>query len=399
MDLAATNLCSFARARPTRLPATPPLSVFLLVRSLEVGGAERQLTALACALHQRGQRVHVGVFYRRGVLAAELDRVGVPIVDLAKRGRWDLAGFLLRLKSAVADIRPDVVYSFLGGANIFAAAVRLAGADFKLAWSVRASDMDLTQYDWTHRLASRVERLLSGFPDIIIANSLAGRDFAVRNGFPGDRVELAPNGIDTNRFRPDPALRDAQRGAWQLGPKQIAVGILARLDPMKDHATFLRAANLMAEASPDLHFLCVGEGPERERLVLLADELGIDDRVSFTGEADPVRALNAFDIACSSSITEGFPNAIAEAMACGKPCVVTDVGDSALIVGEHGSIVSPGDPDALAGAVLRQVESLTPSSNSAARQRIVDQFSLDASIDRTLLLLRQILDGQSAQIA
>ena len=397
--MAATNLCSFAPARPTRLASTRPLCVFLLVRSLEVGGAERQLTALACALHARGHRVHVGVFYLRGALIKELERAGVPIVDLAKRGRWDFAGFLLRLKRALADIRPDVVYSYLGGANIFAAAARLAGADFKLAWSVRASDMDLTRYDWTHRLASRVERLLSGLPDIIIANSVAGRDYAIRNGFPGARIELASNGIDTDRFSADPALRATQRQAWQLAPQQIAVGILARLDPMKDHATFLRAAKMMAEVSPNLHFLCVGEGPEREKLVALAEKLGIAHRVSFTGEADSASALNAFDIACSTSITEGFPNAIAEAMACGKPCVVTDVGDSALIVGDHGLIVSPRDPDALARAVLRQVESLPASGHSAARQRIVDHFSLDASIERTLLLLRQIQDRQSAQIA
>ena len=369
--------------------AAHPLSIFLLVRSLEIGGAERQLTQLAMGLHRRGHDVRVGVFYRRGPLVGELERAGIPIMDLAKNGRWDLVAFLIRLRRQIRKSRPDVIYSFLGGANIIAGALRLFFPRLKIAWSVRSSDMDLSRYDWTHRLAARVEQLMSFLPDIIIANSTAGCDFAVKKGFPADRIEIIPNGIDTGRFRPDAPLRERQRNDWGLSEGQIAIGMLARLDPMKDHPTFLHAAAQLSRVRPDLHFVCAGDGPERRGLEFLAKQLGIAGRVLFAGEAEPVAALNAFDLLCSSSITEGFPNAVAEAMACGVPCIATDVGDSALIVGDTGAIVAPRAPESLALGILKELELLGADRRAAARQRIVDDFSVDAMVERTIHQLCQ----------
>lgn len=376
--------------------AAHPLSIFLLVRSLETGGAERQLTQLAIGLHHRGHDVRVGVFYRRGPLARELERAGIVIIDLKKNGRWDLVGFLIRLRHQIRKTRPDVIYSFLGGANIIAGALRLLVPRLKIAWSVRSSDMDLSRYDWTHRLAARMEQFMSFVPDTIIANSSAGSAVAVARRFPADRIEVIPNGIDTKRFRPDPPLRKRQRNEWGLCEGQIAVGILARLDPMKDHPNFLRAAAQLSRVRPELHFVCAGDGPERRELELLAKQLGIAGRVLFAGEAEPAAALNAFDLLCSSSITEGFPNAVAEAMACGVPCIVTDVGDSALIVGDTGTIVAPRAPESLALGILKELELLGTERRTAARQRIVDNFSVDAMVERTLhLLCKAVTAGHS----
>jgi glycosyltransferase involved in cell wall biosynthesis len=375
------------------LAFTRPLSIFLLVRSLELGGAERQLAQLACGLIQRGQQVQVGAFYKRGPLISELERAGVRVVDLAKRGRWDLVTFGLRLRRALLNFRPDVIYSFLGGANIAAATIRPVIPHLKLVWSIRASDMDLSRYDWTHQLGYRLEKLLSRSADAIIANSNAGRDFAVQNGFPSEMIDVVANGIDTERFQPDAALRARQRDAWRLTNGDFVVGILARLDPMKDHPTLLRAAASVAKIRPEVRFVCVGDGPRLSSLEALAAELDISERVLFPGAGDPVAALNAFDLACSSSTTEGFPNAVAEAMACGKPCVVTDVGDSAMIVGNAGSIVPPSDPDALARAILTEIEAQYSNGTASARQRIVEHFSVDAMVERTLHLFHQVVRG------
>jgi glycosyltransferase involved in cell wall biosynthesis len=366
-------------------------SIFLLVRSLDTGGAERQLTQLALGLRERQHRVQVGVFYQGGPLASELERAEIPIFDLGKRGRWDLIGFLFRLRRVLQSNRPDVIYSFLGGANIVAAAVRPFVSELKLAWSVRASDMDLSRYDWTHRLGARVERLLARAPDIIIANSAAGRQFAVRNGFPADRIALVPNGIDTERFRPDAALRKVQRRYWGLLDGERAIGVLGRLDPMKDHETFLRSAALLAPRFPELRFLCIGDGPRRGVLEGVARDLAISDRVLFAGAAEPAAALNALDLVCSSSTTEGFPNAIAEAMACGKLCVVTDVGDCAIIVEHNGTVVPPRDPEALGRAILHELRSGTPKKSAAARRCIVQRFSAAAMVEQTLGLLSEVV--------
>lgn len=362
-------------------------SVFFLIRSLGIGGAERQLIHLASGLHALGHRVTVGVYYP-DVLDEELRAKGVRLVHLDKKGRWDLAFFMLRLVRALRSERPDVLYSFLGTANILAALVRPFAPKLKLVWSVRASNMDVTAYDRVSGLSYKVECRLSRRPDLIISNSRAGADYAAAHGFPRERMTVVPNGIDTDRFRPDAGERQRIRAQWGVSEGELLVGVLARLDPMKDHPNFLRAAAVAAERRPDLRFVCIGSGaPEYEReLKALATELGLDRRLIWAGAAkDPVAALNALDLCCSSSAWgEGFSNSVAEAMACGTPCVVTDVGDSALVVGDTGKVVPPGQPEPLADALLEAAEEARPEARERARRRIVDNFSLPRLLENTL---------------
>ena len=369
--------------------------MLLLARSLDVGGAERQLVLLAKGLKERGHSVEVAVFYRRvGVLTSELQESGVEVIDLQKKGRWDLLFFMARTIRELRRRGPGIIYSFLGGANMVATAVLPFLPKTRLVWSIRASNMDLSEYDWLHRFSYGVERRLSNSPRLIIANSSAGATFAVQNGFPASKVVVVPNGIDTSRFRPDAQLRRRQRQAFGLGPDHIALGVLARLDPQKGHAIFLRAASIVAEKAPNLRFLCIGQGLELARLRRLSDELGLGDRVTFTGEQDSVAALSALDLACSCSVWgEGFSNSIAEAMACGLPCIVTDVGDSAAIVGEAGIVVPPGSPAALAQAIEFQIRNLPNHDPARPRQRILDNFSLAAMVERTLDVLNAVVDG------
>jgi glycosyltransferase involved in cell wall biosynthesis len=372
-------------------------SIFLLVPSLETGGAERQLVALAKGLHQRGATVRVGVFYRRGDLLRDVEAAGIEIVDLAKSDRGDVIGFLSRTVRAVRSARPDIVYSFLGSANLTAAAIRPFFFHPRFVWSIRTSNMDLGKYHWLSRAVHWTERRLATLPDLIVANSRAGADYSVANGFPRRKIIVVPNGIDTGKFRPDARLRAKQRRSFGVAPEHIAVGVLARLDPMKGHSTLLRAARIMAEEGSSVRFICVGAGPELRKLERMADELGIADRVAFVGETDPVAALNAFDIACSSSRSEGFSNSICEAMACGLPCVVTDVGDSAMIVGSAGTVVPPDDPEAMARALLEQARILPKHNPETPRARIVENFSASAMVERTLNAFRERLGFDSGR--
>jgi glycosyltransferase involved in cell wall biosynthesis len=369
----------------------PFFSIFLVIRSLNRGGSERQLVELAGGLRQRGHRVTVAVFYSPAPLEVELRQADVAVIDLRKTGRWDNFGFLRRLRAAIWNAKPDVVYSFLGGANIFAAAVRPFIGRTKLVWSIRSADMDLTRYDWAHRFAFTIERRLSRAADLIISNSQAGLEYAAARGFPRERIAVVPNGIDVSRFRPDAGLRQTQRAAWGLAETDVAVGMLARLDAMKGYPDFLRAAAQVVRRRSDVKFVCIGDGAEQQTLQALAIDLGIADRVSFPGPAhDPVAALNGLDLFCSASITEGFSNSIAEAMACGLPSVVTDVGDSALIVGECGSVVPRSRPDLLADAIAEQLETQSNGESKLRRARIVDEFPISKMLDRTVVLLQQV---------
>lgn len=366
-------------------------SIFFLTRSLDVGGGQRQVVVLAKALRERGHPVAVALFYAGGALEADLQGSGVEIVDLAKKGRWDVLPFMRTLIGELKRRRPDVIYSFLGASNLLAALARPFVPKTRLVWTILASNMDLSKYDWLWRTAYRVECRLSKTVDLIISNSRAGEAIAIRDGFPAEKIVVVPSGVDMARFRPQPTLRAEQRKAFGLREDEIAVGVLARLDPMKGYDFLLRAARIAKDRRSNLRFLCIGDGPLLGALQETANELGLGDSVLFTGEQEPVAALNALDICCSCSVWgEGQSNSVAEAMACGLPCVVTDVGDSARLVGSTGMVVPPGSAEALADALLAQATGLATYDKNRPIERIRDEFSAAVMTDETLEAFRSI---------
>src|SRR5262249_37707400 len=185
---------------------------------------------------------------------------------------------------------------------------------------------------------------------------------AAARGFPPDRIAYIPNGIDVDAMRPDLLTGRSVRQQWGISEQHFLIGKVARFDHMKDHANFIAAAALFARDHADARFVCVGDGPVdyRVKMQALARSKGLDDRIVWAGERTDMRAIyNALDlVTLSSAFGEGFPNAVAEAMACGVPVVATDVGDVASIVGECGLVVPPKEPELLAEGWLRMRERL-----------------------------------------
>jgi glycosyltransferase involved in cell wall biosynthesis len=373
--------------------------ILFLIRRLGYGGAERQLVALARSLRESGHSVSVAVFYPGGPLEDDLHAAGVPVRALDKTGRWDIVGFTWRLIKLVYRERPDIVHGYLCVSNILTALIAAAFPRVRAAWGVRASNMNLADYGWLARFLYLVEGRLACFADLIIVNSQAGLDYAAANGFPKNKMLVIPNGIDTDRFRPDSRARRRVRAEWGIKDCEELVGLVARLDPMKDHATFLRAAALLSAERKQTAFVCVGDGPGRykERLVKLGGELGLGGRLIWAGPQVEMPAVyNALDVlVSSSSYGEGFSNVIGEAMACGVPCVATDVGDSASIVGRSGEVVPPRDPEALKAAIAKCLDAPRPDgwAEPCGRQRIIGSFSVKELERRTEAALLRLCEG------
>ncbi|MGE4290643.1 MAG: glycosyltransferase [Desulfovibrio sp.] len=373
------------------------MTVLFLIRSLETGGAERQLVALANGLSQRGHAVHVAVFYGGGGLEENLRRVTLHY--LRKRGRWDVPGFLLRLRALIRQVRPDVLHGYLGTANVLVTLLRPFAPPAKTIWGVRAAFMDLRRYGWLPRLHWRIECGLSERADLIILNSESGRNHALSRGMWAKRMHVVPNGIDTNDFRPLPEAREKIRQEWGIPVTAPLVGLPGRLDPMKDHPVFLEAAAQMLLQIPDARFVCVGhgEGKYPAELRAQANALKLADRMLWIGSRTDMPAVyNALDLVCLSSYGEGFPNVLGEAMACGVPCVATDVGDSALILGELGLVVPPKNPEALAKAMLEMLgrsEREGEQLRLRLRTRIEARFSVERMVETTETLLLELIAG------
>lgn len=365
----------------------------ILARSLYYGGAERQLVALATGLRQRGHDVAVAVFYPGGPLATELEDAGVPVHILNKRGRWDVFGFLGRLLVYIRTEAPDILHGYLVVPNLLTLVVKPFLPRTKVVWGVRASNMDLDQYDWLARLTFRLSCWLSRFADRIIVNSHCGKVYHEKRGYPARTLTVICNGIDTERFRPARGDRQRLRAEWNVGEEEVLIGLVGRLDPMKGHASFLRAAAILLGQRSNVRFVCVGDGPTdfRANLIRLGKELGLHDRLIWAGgRSDTWAVYNSLDIATSASLTEGFSNVIGEAMSCGVLCVVTDVGDSAVMVGDFGVVVPPNNPSSLAEGWNLCLSAARLASSEQIRGRIVCEYSVKSLIERTEQCLKEL---------
>jgi glycosyltransferase involved in cell wall biosynthesis len=378
-------------------PATHMTRILFLIRSLNYGGAQRQLITLLKALDKRQFAITVATFYDGGGLRPELEQIeGINVVSLSKQGRWDLLPFLWRLLRLGYDVRPHIVHGYMSVANELMLLVgRLVGA--RVVWGLRVSHMDFARYDWAPGLTFRFGALLSYFADLIIANSYAGRQFHVAHQYDGRRLAVVHNGIDTNHYRPDALAGAHMRERWGVPPATPLIGMVGRLDPQKDHETFLQAAALLAARRPEVRFICVGGGTAAFTAGLQeqAAQLGIAERVLWPGTFDDMPAVyNGLTLSTSASAYgEGFSNVIGESMACGVPCVVTDVGDSALVVADDDYVVPPQNPAALAECWERLLD--LPAEERAARaqrvrQHIVAAYSVQQLSEKTATMLRSI---------
>jgi len=328
-------------------------------------------------------------------MAASLAGSKVRLVTVGKTGRWDILGPLSRLRRLFRTERPDVIYAFLPMQNVLAALLRVGSTPARLIFGARASGMRLSHYDRLSAMSYRAEAWLSGCADLIIANAESFRADAAVRGFRNKKIVVIPNAIDTEVNRIDPGARNRMRGVWGVDPEVFVIGMVARLDPMKDHRNCLLAAADFTKRNGPAKFVFVGDGPAayRAKLLAMAGDLGLSDSVVFSGEQnDVMAAYNAFDVSTlSSAFGEGFPNVVGEAMACGTPVVATDVGDARLIVGDLGILVPPNNPRALSDGWKRMRERMNkhPELRQQVRERVMTQYGVDRLLKQTESILAE----------
>jgi glycosyltransferase involved in cell wall biosynthesis len=306
------------------------------------------------------------------------------------------------LLNLIARERPDIVHGYMSGGNLCAVLSRIASPRSKIVWGMRASQFDPNSGDLVSRIVDWIEARLSSIADRIIVNSVAGMRYCTDQGFPRKSLVHIPNAIDSLNYYPDHEGRQRIRAEWGIADEETLVGLIGRLDPMKGHAVFLAAAAQLTATRGKLRFVCLGSGSRQYLADMqnLAQRLGLSDRVLWLDARTDMRAVyNAIDVVCSASVYgEGFPNVIGEGMACGRRYVVTDIGDSAFVVGETQVVVPHDDPSALASGIIRQAV-LASSPYAAARQRIIDCFSVAKLTDTTESVLHDLRQGNPELLA
>jgi glycosyltransferase involved in cell wall biosynthesis len=325
-----------------------------------------------------------------GAVGERIAALGVAVEALGmRRGPGDVAA-VVRLVRLLGRHAPDLVQTWMYHADLVGGLAARLGARAPVLWNLRQSTLEPGSSRRATLLArglcARLSRLV---PERIVCCARAAKELHVGLGYPAKRMVVIPNGVDTEAFRPDAGARRELRAELGIHDGAPLIGAIGRWDPQKDYPTFVAAAARLADREPEARFLLCGEGLEggNAALTRLIDEAGLGPRFDLLGRRDDVaRITAALDIACSSSAYgEGFSNAIAEAMACAVPCAVTEVGDSAYLVGASGRVVAPRAPEALARA-WSELIGLGAEGRAAlgakARARIARHFTLPAVVAR-----------------
>lgn len=385
-----------------------PTKILHVITGLGVGGAEMMLSRLVRWSCSERYRHEVLSLMDLGPLAAPIAALGVPVQSLGMQPSKPTLGAAYRLRQAMARTQADIIQGWMYHGNLAAnLGTFLARSKAKVIWNIRHSLHELALEKPLTRRIIRVSVPLSKRPRAIIYNARASARHHESLGYAAERTTIIPNGFDCETFRPDAAIRAEMRADLGLAADRLVIGMVCRNHPMKDPHNLLDAlAKLTNGAGPpgDVDLLIAGRGfDERNDAIRAAiAERGLDDRVRLLGpREDVVRLLTAVDLlVMPSAWGEGFPNVVGEAMATGVPCVVTDVGDAAWVVGDTGQVVSPSDPDALAAALGRLIDLRAEERiqlGEQARARIVDNFAIETIVKRYDALYGKIAEGGSLQ--
>lgn len=367
-----------------RVRRNGPLHVMYVVPDLQLGGAERHVTTLLPALDRTQFSPSLICIGQRGALFETLVAGEVPARAL-HRPKRQLLGALADLVREMRRARPDVVITRGYNAEMLGRiAAVLTRVPKSVVWVHNCGE--LLPRTRVRRLA---DRLLNPLTNAYYGVARSQVPYLIDDlGYPGSKVRVIPNGTDpvsvsdSSSAGRDPALT----AALGISPDDPVVGIVAALRPEKDHRTLLQAARLVIDEVPRTRVLVVGDGLLRGELERLVTDLGIADRVIFTGtRSDVGDLLRVMDVFTLSSVTiECAPMALLEAMACGRPAVCTAVGGVPDLIddGITGYLVPPRDPHALADRLVLLLQSRERARlmGRAARERLESEFSQERSV-------------------
>ena len=362
---------------------TKPTTVVHIITCLNMGGAERSLVNLVSGMDPTRFTNIIISIRDLGYWGPILQQRGFTVVALNMHAKFGFTLGAYKLMRLLRKIKPDYVQGWMYHANVVALLVgKLAGIK-KIYWNIRCSIMDLSRYSLLSRLIFKLGAVLAKYPSGIINNSIESIKQHTECGYKNKNWIHIPNGFNTQHFIPSNEIYKQFRIEQHLPGDAIVIGMVARFDPMKDHITFLKAAGILAKQQRQVYFVCAGRDINSDNAALQAviRDAELQARVILLEQVDNVHELYpALDFLTQTSIFgEGFPNVVAEAMSCGVPCFVTDVGDSLHVIGDTGYVIAKQHPQALAHCWQHAITNKSEDVN-APRARITQEFSIANTI-------------------
>lgn len=364
------------------------MKIVYCTTGLDTGGAEMMLSQLISRINRKRFSPTVISLLDKGTLGDRIEANGIPVYTLDMEQGIPTPANIWRLIKIIRQIKPDLIQGWMYHGNIAAQLARLSLLyRVPVLWSIHYSPNSLSLEKKLTALLIRSGAYFSPFSASNIFVSQTSRQKHEKLGYQSKYNCVIPNGFDTSVFVPSSIARSKIRFELSLPEDCILIGMMGRYHPMKDHNNFLEAAALISQKYDNIYFILAGTEVDKnnKNLVDLIQDLQLAKKTKLLGERrDIPRLAAAFDIfTLPSAYGEAFPLVVGEAMSCGVPCVVTDVGDSAFIVGNTGRVISPQNPQAVAQAWQELIEMKTEDREAlgkAARTRIQKLFSLESVV-------------------
>ena len=365
------------------------MKVVFIVTCLPVGGAEMALYRL---LSQLRSRIDAHVISLREVdeVGELIRKLGIPVEGMKMIPSRPNPLAVLKLARRLKELKPDLVQTWMYHADLLGGiATKMANPRFPVIWSVRHNNLSpgITKRATilVAKLCAWLSRLI---PRKVIFNSGSSRALHSGFGYAAHKCAVIANGLDLQVFAPQPAARTAVREELGLAPDTPLVGMFARFDLIKNHEGFVKMAGQLRTKMPECHFILSGLDVDsgNPRFAQWIDEAKLAGSIHLLGpRRDMPRLMSAIDVLAMPSWGEAFPNVVAEAMACGVPCVVHAVGDAPHIAGDIGAVVQPGDEAAFVDGLercLRLPAGARQEVSKRARARVEAYFDLGTMTDR-----------------
>ncbi len=362
------------------------MHILHIITGLADGGAEAVLYRL-CTHNQDNHHTVISLI-DEGKYGPLLSQAGIAVHCLRmQRGRICISG-MFQAWRLIKHLKPDIVQTWMYHANLLGGFIaRLAGVK-PVVWGIHHSTLDTSKKS-TIIIAKISARLSKWLPIKIVVCATKAAEIHIRQGYDRRKINVIPNGYNISQFHPNLVAGKALREEWGITGQTPIIGLVARFNPQKDHGNLLAALCILV--AKRIEFLCVLVGrdirDDNKELTLLIKKIGNEERVRTLGKREDIPAvMNAIDInVLSSSNGEAFPNVLAEAMSCGTPCVTTDVGDAATIVGTTGWVVPPQNALELADALELALMDLQDSQGWEARKhacrvRIAENFTIEKMV-------------------
>lgn len=324
-----------------------------IITGLNVGGAEVMLYNYLKHINREKYEPKV-ISLIDGIMSERIQSLGIETISLNMRQGTVNIKNVKKLHDELKRIKPNLIHSWMYHANILSFLCNYRRVP--IIWSIHGSLYNNDRAKLLTKLVIRMGAYLSKYPAAIHYVSKTSAIQHEKYGYKKTKTVLIPNGFDTDLFKPCDESKHKLCSELCIDDGLILIGLVTRNHPVKDHGNFLSAAALLIKQYPQVRFLIIGPGIQNKTLDKKIKELQLTNYVLILGQrVDMPYVVSALDIACSSSYSEAFPMTIGEAMSCGVPCVVTDVGDSALLVGDAGFAVPARNSFALAAALHKMI--------------------------------------------